>query len=119
MRIGVPTFMTRVSPRFDCARTFLLLTLRDGKIESREELAADGWTPRERVSRLVDLGVDEIICGGIDAWSAESFRSAGVTLYGGVAGEIEDALTALVKGQLKTATDRAEARSPQSSSEED
>lgn len=101
MKIGIATFTDRVSPRFDCARTFLLLTLEDGQGESREELNAFDWAPHERVKRLVDFGVDAVICGAIDCRSAESLRSAGVTLYGGVSGELEDALLALFQGRLQ------------------
>jgi predicted Fe-Mo cluster-binding NifX family protein len=104
MRIAIPTFMTRVSPRFDCASTVLLLTIDNGQIESREALAADGWTAATRVKRLVELGIDCVICGGIDVRSAESLRSAGITVRGGITGEIADALADLVDGKV-TSTD--------------
>ncbi len=100
MKIGIPVFAARVSPRFDCARAFLIVTLQDERVETSEELAASNWAPHHRVNRLVELGVDAVICGGIDCWSAESLRSAGVTLYEGVTGAIDDALAALVRGQL-------------------
>jgi predicted Fe-Mo cluster-binding NifX family protein len=76
------------------------VTLDENRPTDREELAASDWASHQRTGHLVEIGVDTVICGGIDWWSAESLRSAGVTVYGGVTGEIEDALAALVRGEL-------------------
>ena len=100
MKIAIPTFGTRVSPRFDCAGAVLVLTVDDGKASERQEFAASDWALHERISKLLELGVDTVICGGIDQWSVESLRCAGVTIYGWVTGEVEDALAALLQGDL-------------------
>ncbi len=102
MKIAIPTFGDRVSPRFDCAQAFLVVTVEDGSPSERQEVAADGWAPYERINRLVELGADAVICGGIDCWSAESLRSAGIVLYGWVNGTIDEALNALCQGELST-----------------
>lgn len=99
-KVAIPTFGTRVSPRFDCARAVLVIAIDDGKPSERQELLASNWAPHERINMLLELGVDTVICGGIDCWSAESLRSAGVTIYDWVTGEIEDALAALLRGAL-------------------
>ena len=49
---------------------------------------------------MLELGVDTVICGGIDRWSVESLRSEGVTIYGWVTGEVEDAVESLLSGEL-------------------
>ena len=100
MKIAIPAFGTRVSPRFDCAQAVLIVSVDGGESTKREELVASGWAPHERVNKLLELGVDRVICGGIDSWSVESLQSAGVTIYGWVAGEIEDVLAALLRGDL-------------------
>jgi len=100
MKIAIPTFATRVSPRFDCAQSVLVVTIDEGGTPERQELAAGDWAPHERINRLLELGVNTIICGGIDRWSVASLQSAGVTIYGWVTGEVEDALCALLKGDL-------------------
>ena len=100
MKIAIPTFATRVSPRFDCAQSILMVTVERGESSKREELAASHWAPHERISRLLELGVDTVICGGIDRLSVAWLRSAGVTVYGWVTGETEDALRALLRGDL-------------------
>lgn len=98
-KIAIPTFETRVSPRFDCAQGVLVVTIdEEGRPCQRQGLKASDWAPHERINRLLELGVDTVICGGIDQWSVESLRSAGVTIYGWVTGEVEEALTALLQG---------------------
>lgn len=100
MKVAIPTFGDRVSPRFDCAQAFLVVTINDSQPVEREELSASNWPPHERINRMVELGVDTVVCGGIDCWSAESLESAGITIYGWITGEIEEALAALVRGDL-------------------
>jgi predicted Fe-Mo cluster-binding NifX family protein len=100
VKIAIPTFGTRVSPRFDCAQAVLIVSVDDSESTKREELVASGWAPHERINKLLELGVDTVVCGGIDSWSVESLQSAGVTIYGWVAGEIEDMLAALLRGEL-------------------
>jgi predicted Fe-Mo cluster-binding NifX family protein len=100
MKIAIPTFATRVSPRFDCARSLMVVTLADGAPAERQEFVSADWGPHERISKLRELGVEAVICGGIDRWSVDSLRSTGITVYGWVTGEVDDALTALLKGDL-------------------
>lgn len=101
MKVAVPTFGKRVSPRFDCAMTILLATIQDGKIAARKELDASSWAPHERINRLRALGVEAVVCGGIDRWSVESLRSEGIRLYGWLAGTVEETLAALIRGELQ------------------
>ena len=100
MIIAIPTFTTRVSPRFDCAQSILVVTVDNGEPLERRELEASEWAPHERINKLLELGVDTVICGGIDCWSVASLQSAGVTVYGWMTGEVEDALVAMLEGTL-------------------
>ncbi|MBN1588564.1 MAG: NifB/NifX family molybdenum-iron cluster-binding protein [Pirellulales bacterium] len=100
MTIAIATFDTRVSPRFDCAQSILIVTVNEDGTSTRREVPAQGWAPYDRINRLLELGVDTVICGGIDRWSATSLQFAGVTVYGWVTGEVEDALAALLRGDL-------------------
>lgn len=100
VKIAIPTFGSRVSPRFDCAQSVLIVTVDNGQLGERKESVASSWAPYERINKLVEFEVDALVCGGIDCWSAKSLESAGITIYAGVTGEIEDALAALVQGDL-------------------
>jgi predicted Fe-Mo cluster-binding NifX family protein len=104
VKIAIPSFGTRVSPRFDCAQAIEVVHVVQGKPAVRETLASAGWTPRERIERLTQLEVDTVLCGGIDCWSVGSLQAVGVTVYGWVAGELEDALAALLRGDFDADT---------------
>ena len=100
MKVAVPLFGSRVSPRFDCAQIVLVLTVDAGDGEQRQELVASSWAPHERINRLTELGVETVICGGIDWWSAQSLQAAGITVYHSITGEVDQALASLKRGEL-------------------
>ena len=104
MRLAIPTFGERISPRFDCAAAFLVVTLKQGEITERIELRADDWAPHERINRLVELDVDTVICGGIDRWSATSLASVGVAVHAWRSGTIEKTLEVIQCGGLSEPT---------------
>jgi predicted Fe-Mo cluster-binding NifX family protein len=100
MHIAIPTFGTRVSPRFDCAKTVLLVHVDDGNPSEFEQIDASDWAPHTRINKLLELKVEAVICGGIDCWSAESLQSANVAVLCGVTGKAQDALEAFLQGNL-------------------
>ena len=100
MKIAVPVFGSRVSPRFDCAQVFLVVTADEGNGLQRQQLLATNWPPHERINRLMELGVNAVICGGIDWWSAESLRSAGIMVCNSITGDVDEALDALLRGDM-------------------
>jgi predicted Fe-Mo cluster-binding NifX family protein len=66
VKMAIPLFGSRVSPRFDCASAFLIVIVEQGEETQRQVLAAAGWTPEQRVAELKALAVNAVICGGID-----------------------------------------------------
>ncbi len=70
MLLAIPLFGPRVSPRFDHAQRLMLATLEEGRVTSREEILLGPLAGWQRVEKLKDLGVDVVICGGIDRESA-------------------------------------------------
>jgi len=102
VKVAVATFGERVSPRFDCAQTFLVATVDEGRFSQRQHLFASGWGPHERIHRLVALGVEAVVCGGVDRRSAELLESAGVKVFARRTGRIEDVLTSLFQVNEQT-----------------
>ena len=100
MNVAIPLFGTRVSPRFDCAQAVLMVEATGGECRNRREIASADLAPHERINRLLELGIDTVVCGGIDRWSAESLQSAGVKIYAFITGEADDALNGLIDGSL-------------------
>ena len=104
MKIAIPLFGTRISPRFDHTKKFLLVSAENGKIIDRQELLTEGWTSLTRIKRLRELGVDTLICSGIDCFSARQLDFYGVRIYSWVTGEVEDALRCFLEGKLESGT---------------
>jgi len=100
MIVAIATFDTRVSPRFDCAQSFRVVRLEEGRVAEDREISSGDWAPHQRVGKLAELGAQVVICGAIDRWSAESLQAEGVKVYGWITGEAEDALNCFVRGEL-------------------
>jgi len=106
MKIALPIFGNRISPRFDCAPEFLIVRMTGDGLEGREKLEAVDWPPRRRVRILLDEGVETVVCGAIDCFSEELLRAAGVTVFGWQTGEIDDVLECFAAGELKQSAPR-------------
>jgi predicted Fe-Mo cluster-binding NifX family protein len=102
MKIAIPLFNNRISPRFDCARDFLLALAENGRVVKREAFPAVLWSPLERVKRLKEMGVDTLICGGIDEISLRRLNFYNIKAYSYVTGLAEDALQSLLRGELES-----------------
>jgi predicted Fe-Mo cluster-binding NifX family protein len=100
VKVAIPMFGERVSPRFDCAASFLLVEIEHGEVLNRRELDASGWGADERTKRLVALGVKVLLCGGIDRGSTASLRSEGIMVYSRLAGPIERSLNCFLQDGL-------------------
>jgi len=103
VKVAVPQFGHRVSPRFDCANAILVVELADGNEVAREQIDSTAWPAEQRVSKLIELGVETLICGAVDRWSAEGLQGAGIHVYGWVTGRVEDALACFLRGELQPA----------------
>ena len=51
--------------------------------------------------KMRELDVDAVICGNIGEGSMKALRDAGILFYGGVVGDADEAITALIAGGLK------------------
>ena len=115
MKIAVTTCDGRISPVFDVAREVLVVHLERGREVCRHSRALDGDPPRRQLHRLVDLGVDVLICGGITAGQRALLRAAGIHVADQSVGTVDQALGAyrrdLRDDQRPTSTD-AQGRSP-------
>ncbi len=104
MKLAIPTFGDRVSPRFDCAAQIRLITWDDGQVTGQADVDVREWSLPERIHKLEELGVETLICGGIDRWSADSLAREGIQVYGWVSGSIAESLEAFGRGELQAAT---------------
>jgi predicted Fe-Mo cluster-binding NifX family protein len=102
MKIAIPLFGSRVSPRFDCAQRILLVIVENKKVVEKKEIWVARWNPLQRITRLTELGIDTVICGGISNFSVRMLISNGMRVISWITGEVEEAIKLFLKGQLKS-----------------
>ena len=102
MKISIPLFDSRVSPRFDLASKLLVATIDKGKVVEREIYALHDLNPIRRSSLLCELGVNVLICGGIHNFSQRLILGNGIDVIPMVQGEVEEVLTLFINGDLNS-----------------
>jgi predicted Fe-Mo cluster-binding NifX family protein len=100
MKVAIPTFNSRVSPRFDFAAKVLIATIENGKVVDREHFALTNLNTIRRCSLLREQGVAVVICGGISNFSVRLLSENGIEVIPLVAGELEDVLEQFAVGHL-------------------
>ncbi|MBW2342221.1 MAG: hypothetical protein JRF50_18095 [Deltaproteobacteria bacterium] len=80
MKIAVPLFKERVSPYFGASSRLLLVDTHGATIQQEAIWDVDGEGPMEIARRLVDLGVEMLVCGGISRFYKEWLAGKGVTV---------------------------------------
>jgi predicted Fe-Mo cluster-binding NifX family protein len=100
MRIAVPEHQGRIAPVFDTCRHVMvfLQDLHDQRLMSDEDWSA--VSQKARVSRLRDLHVDVLLCGGISCWLEDQVHLQGIRLVAWLAGDLPQVLTAFREGTI-------------------
>jgi predicted Fe-Mo cluster-binding NifX family protein len=103
VRLAIPTRSNRISPVFDSAGQVLLVDLDEGDERSRciAPLPADSLPAR--VTRLQELGVKVLICGGISRPLRQMVEAGGIRVYPWRAGPVDDVLLAYRQGRIDDA----------------
>ncbi len=102
MKVALPVWNSRISPLFDVARRVVLAELDGGKEAARREEAISEAFPPRKVSRLQELGVQVLICGGITWQLAQLVEASGIKLIPCVAGSVSEVLEACLAGNLSS-----------------
>jgi predicted Fe-Mo cluster-binding NifX family protein len=102
MKIAIPVFENRISPRFDFAPGFGLYDIEGERITGSREISCEGWSDSERVSKLKGFGVDTVICGGLPGFLQNILMDSGIKVIPWVAGNVNDALSLFLRGRLNS-----------------
>ena len=100
MRIAVPSFKGRVSSVFDWAQELVVADCEGETETTRRKESLAGVAPSSRPSRLAELGVGTLLCGGISQPLAEMVQLHGIRVTAGLVGEIDAVLSAFLAGRL-------------------
>lgn len=100
MLAAIPLFGSRVSPRCLFSETMIVVQVEEGKIVSRRKHSIKGFSQDTLFDELVELGVDTLVCGGVDQVFIEDAEMCGIRIISNVAGELKTVLEALEAGGL-------------------
>ncbi|MGQ9508269.1 MAG: NifB/NifX family molybdenum-iron cluster-binding protein [Thermodesulfobacteriota bacterium] len=102
MKIAIPIFGSRVSPRFDVCPEVWIVELRGGNVENEERISMESLNLQQRLNHLSSKGVDKLICGGIDHFCIDRLGERGIEVIHNVAGEAGEVLALFLKGGLRS-----------------
>lgn len=100
MKIAVTYEQGQIFQHFGHTEKFKLYEVNDGVIASTQVVSTNGSGHGALAGFLAEHGVDTLICGGIGGGAQTALAQAGIRLYGGVSGEADAAVEALLAGKL-------------------
>lgn len=100
MKIAVTYENGQIFQHFGHTEQFKVYDIEDGEIISSEIVDTNGSGHGALAGLLSLLNVDALVCGGIGGGAQMALAEAGIKLYGGVSGDCDDAVEALLANTL-------------------
>lgn len=100
MRIAVTYENGEIFQHFGHTENFKVYDVEDGKVVSSQVVSTNGSGHGALAEVLHTLHVDTLICGGIGGGAQNALASVGIRLFGGVSGNADAAVDALISGNL-------------------
>ena len=100
MRIAVTYENGQIFQHFGHTEQFKIYDVADGQIVREAVVDTNGSGHGALAGFLMQLGVDALICGGIGGGAQMALAEVGIRLYGGVSGDADAAVNALIAGNL-------------------
>lgn len=101
MRIAVTYEDGTIFQHFGHTERFKVYDVEDGKVQMSSVVNTNGSGHGALADLLKKGGIDTLICGGIGGGAKNALAEAGITLYGGVSGDTDQAVEALLSGKLQ------------------
>ena len=100
MKIAVTFENGYIFQHFGHTAQFKLYTVKDNQVVQEQVIDTNGSGHGALAGFLAANGVDILICGGIGGGAQMALAEAGIRLFGGVSGEADDAVEALLAGNI-------------------
>lgn len=100
MKIAVTYENGMIYQHFGHTAQFKVYEVEAGHVKTAAVVDTNGSGHGALAGFLKGMGVDTLICGGIGGGARQALSQAGIALYGGVAGEADAAVDALLAGGL-------------------
>lgn len=101
MKIAVTYAGGAIFQHFGHTAQFKIYEVENNNVVSAQIVDTNGHGHGALAGFLTEQGVDTLICGGIGGGAQMALTSAGIKLYGGIAGEADEAVEALLAGTLE------------------
>ena len=101
MRVAVTYDNGEIFQHFGHTEKFKVYDINEDKIIHEEIVDTNGQGHGALAGFLLGGNVDVLICGGIGGGAQAALSEAGITLYGGVSGNADDAVNAYLEGKLE------------------
>ena len=100
MRIAVTYENGEIFQHFGHTPQFKIYEVENGKVVSAQVIDTGSSGHGALAGLLHGEGIDALVCGGIGGGAQMALRSAGIRLFGGVRGDADEAVEALLAGAL-------------------
>lgn len=100
MKIAVTYEGGLIFQHFGHTSHFKIYEIEQDKVASSQVVDTDGHGHGALAGFLKEQGVNVLICGGIGGGAQMALAEAGIQLFGGVSGDADEAVEALLVGQL-------------------
>ena len=100
MKIAVTHENGQIFQHFGHTEQFKVYTVENGKVTDTTVVDTNGQGHGALAGLLKTIGTDAIICGGIGGGAQMALAEAGIKLFGGVSGSCDEAVEALLAGEL-------------------
>lgn len=101
MKVAVTYEAGLIFQHFGHTAAFKVFEIENGEIKSAQVVDTEGHGHGALAGFLQAQGVDTLICGGIGGGAQTALANAGIQLYGGVSGDVDEAVQLLLTGQLR------------------
>jgi predicted Fe-Mo cluster-binding NifX family protein len=101
MRVAIPVFGKRISPRFEFSPEVWIVEVERGRVVGQEKLSTARLNLSQRLEKVTLNGLDKLICGGIDPFSRTQLGTRGIDVIQDVIGEAEIVIDLFMRGRLR------------------
>ena len=102
MKVAIPIFENRISPRFDFSPEMWVIEVEGGKVVKQEKFSTTNLNLAQRLEQITSNGVDKVICGGIDGLSRDQLGSRGIDVVQDVIGDADIVFDLFMRGRLRS-----------------
>jgi len=100
MKIAVTYESGMIFQHFGHTAQFKIYEIENDAVKASEVIDTNGHGHGALAGFLKEQGVNVLICGGIGGGAQMALADAGIQLFGGVSGDADEAVEALLAGQL-------------------